>query len=478
MDSDNLEDLVVQLREEGRGAAQSIHRVAHRTFVSRGVQKTVITTTLLLIGAGLLYVPAVFGYLVFYYKYLPDQVTTVPVHLQYGVGPNPFGIAALSARNRMHDRQPYDITVSLTLPRSPANLNRGNFMVAMHLLSAASALGDTQQLQQLPHTLPYITPSPHSSSSQPSLPTRIDLPAYLATTQILFTSTRPALIPYADPLASFATRVLLLGYHVLFPRRAGAVRLAIPMAEQLSFSGSSSSSGPPKQTGSSRPSLPPQPAGLPTSLLLEVQAGQGIQVYDASVTFTARLRGLRWFMYTWWATAFGVFTFAFWAVEVVVMIGVLMAVGWCLRGTSPGGDLWEERGVEGDDDDYDYDIKAGEKGKGKGRAVDVSTAAATTSGVSGGRKKVKLQEAAPSTGSGAAAKEKGKDVKKEEGDGEEVLVSSVPDIRASQGGGEADDEGEGGEGSRSRDSGVGTSYTGQASRDGTRRRVTGRRESR
>lgn len=43
-----------------------------------------ITTTLLIIGAVLLYVPAVLGYFVFYYKYIPDQVTTVPVHLQYG----------------------------------------------------------------------------------------------------------------------------------------------------------------------------------------------------------------------------------------------------------------------------------------------------------------------------------------------------------------------------------------------------------
>ncbi|KXX75817.1 Seipin, partial [Madurella mycetomatis] len=431
-DPDNLENLVVQLREEGRDAAQNIHRVAHRTFVSRGVRKTVITTTLLLISAGLLYIPAVVGYLLFYYKYLPDQVTTVPVHLQYGVGPNPFGIAALSARNRMHDRQPYDITVSLTLPRSPTNLNRGNFM--------------------------------------PSLPTRIDLPAYLAATRVLFTSTRPALIPYADPLASLATRILLLGYHMLFPRRAGAVCLAVPMAEQVSFS---SNSSPARQTGS-RPSSSSPPPQLPTSLLLEVQAGQEIQVYDVSVTFTARLRGLRWFMYTWWATAFFLLTLGFWAVEVLVMAGVLMAVAWCLRGTGPGGDLWQEGGIEDDDGDGD-DIKGG--GMWEGKMADVPAAVAV-GGISGGRKKVKLEEAASSAGSGAAAKGKQK-VKTEEGDGEEDLISSVPDIRASQGGGEADDEGDGKgkgeEGLRLRDSGAGTGYSGQASRDHARWRFAGRR---
>jgi hypothetical protein len=355
----------------------------------------------------------------------------------------------------VHDRQPYDITVSLTLPRSPANLDRGNFMIALHLLSS---------LDTIPLPLPYITPSPHTPdhyAGPPSslVPTRVDLPTYLTSTRILYTSTRPALIPYTDPVASLARRVLLLGYHLLFPRRAAAVRLEVPMAEQVSFSEPSSSSSSSKRLGSSA-------TGLPTSLLLEVQAGQSIQVYDASVTLTARLHGLRWFMHAWRATAFVALTCGFWAVEMVVMAGFMLAVTWCLRGIEStwwGKDQEGERGEEGNHDGN------GGAGVGNGKRLKAEE----------GKGKVKIEQGAsplPSPFAPAptfAAKGKEKEVK-EEGQGEERKMATVPDIGASQAGAEADDEGDGGESVRSRALGEGTSYSSQVSGEGARRRISSR----
>ncbi|KAL2258564.1 hypothetical protein VTK26DRAFT_8086 [Humicola hyalothermophila] len=314
-------------------------------------QKALVRTTLVIITAAVLYIPAVLGYLVFYYKYLPDQVTTVPVHLQYGFGPNPFGIAALRPPHHLHTNLPYDISVSLTLPRSPANLDRGNFMIALHLLSPSSSNPAISQQQQHGQ-LPYITPAalePASNPktdnpdlSSPSLisqqlqPTRLDMPAFLAAHQILHTSTRPAIIPYMDPLASLASRLSLLLYHMLFPRTATAVRLTVPMAEQLKLS-------PPPPSRSRSPKV--LEGG---SLLLEVQAGQTIQVYEASVTFTARLEGLLWFMYTWRTTAFVLFTTVFWVTEVVVMVVVAVLAWWRLFAAEPEGDaaVVERRGRE------------------------------------------------------------------------------------------------------------------------------------
>lgn len=51
---------------------------------SETAQKALFGTALGVVAAAILYLPAVFAYLWFYYKYLPDQITTVPVHLQYG----------------------------------------------------------------------------------------------------------------------------------------------------------------------------------------------------------------------------------------------------------------------------------------------------------------------------------------------------------------------------------------------------------
>src|SRR6266566_1166101 len=59
---------------------------AIRVANSKVPWQALLHTTLLILGAIVLYSLAVIAYFVFYQKYLPDQVATVPVHLQYGYG--------------------------------------------------------------------------------------------------------------------------------------------------------------------------------------------------------------------------------------------------------------------------------------------------------------------------------------------------------------------------------------------------------
>lgn len=144
-------------------------------------------------------------------------------------------------------------------------------MVALHLL-------DNKPPIFMPTVTPLSVPGPQS---------------VLEGRNILHTSTRPAILPYTDPLVSLASRLLFLAYHVFFPT-SETTKLVVPMAERLEF----------------------RPGKMsPTSLVLDLQAGQTLQVYSVFVTITAQLHGLRWFMHKYWITSFVLFTTLFWLCE-------------------------------------------------------------------------------------------------------------------------------------------------------------------
>ncbi|KAJ9151249.1 Seipin [Pleurostoma richardsiae] len=271
-------------------------RATYNAATSKTAQRTLLNTILAAAASSVLFGLAAIAYLLFYHNYLPDQITTIPIHLQYGYEVNPYGIASLADKN-FKDLQDYDITVTLKLPRSPPNLDRGNFMLALHLLDDAS-----NKLV----TPPTAAAAAAQSTAPPIMPT-----SALQGKTILHSSARPAIVPYTDPLVSLASRLLFLAYHIFFPASETAT-LRVPMAERLQFR---------------RGTL------MPTSLLLDVQAGQALQVYSAAVTVTAQLRGLRWLMYTWRITSFLVFTTGFWLFEVV-----FMGLAWVVLSVVFGGD--------------------------------------------------------------------------------------------------------------------------------------------
>ena len=65
-------------------ASQDYVRGTFNAVTSKTAQRTLVNTILLVVASTILYGSAAFGYLLFYHNYLPDQVTSVPVHLQYG----------------------------------------------------------------------------------------------------------------------------------------------------------------------------------------------------------------------------------------------------------------------------------------------------------------------------------------------------------------------------------------------------------
>lgn len=204
---------------------------------------------------------------------------------------NPYGVSSFKDAN-FKDYQAYDISVTLNMPNSPSNIERGNFMLALHLLddNTPSTAGKIMSAMGAQTTLNSV-PAPRS---------------VLDGRNILYTSTRPAIVPYTDPLVSLAKRILLLGYHIFVPS-SETTKLRVPMVERLEF-----------YRGAPR-------AMMPTSLVLDVQAGQALQVYSVSITVTARLSGLRWFMHTWRVTSFLLGTSFFWLVEVFSLLTTALA---------------------------------------------------------------------------------------------------------------------------------------------------------
>lgn len=181
--------------------------------------------------------------------------------------------------------QAYDVTVDLTVPRSPTNLERGNFMVALYALRS-------------------LPDNPALAFKLPSDPYE-----HVTDANVVFASRRPALIPYEDPLVAMASRVLFLLYHIMFAATE-QVTLTMPMGELVNFRDV-----------------------LPLSILLDVQAGQALQVYSATVTLVARLSGLRWFMYNHRIVSFVVCTAVFWLFEMVSTILAWLILAYVLSGT-------------------------------------------------------------------------------------------------------------------------------------------------
>jgi hypothetical protein len=375
---------------------------SYRAATSKTAQRTVLNTILVTTASAFLYALAAIAYILFYNAYLPDQVTTLPIHLQYNYGPNPYGVAPLS---NLKDYQAYDISLSLTLPRSPPNLDRGNFMVALYLLdrpgTSTSPATDSASDQQLTTLPPTIFPPPDPRS-------------YLSTRRVLYTSHRPALVPYTDPVVSLASRLLFLPGHIFFPSsfRASSTSLTVSLAEKVSFPSLSPGGG--TTTGKR----------IPASLFLELQAGQDLRVSDASVTVTAQLSGLRWLMYTYRVASFLAGTAAFWGCEVVCM-----ALAWGVLAVFVFGGTKEEEDQQREPDS----TQEGEKGQGIGDEGDMSDTERTF----------------PTTGRQPPLKYESV---KEEDDGVSVGMAEMPLAP----GVEADDEDEDGDGGGWRDSGIGT----------------------
>lgn len=76
---------------EGAEFARSVYnatfgtvRPVLRALTGKTAQRTLLTTVIFSLVSAFMFGLSCLGYLAFYREYLPDQITTVPVHLQYG----------------------------------------------------------------------------------------------------------------------------------------------------------------------------------------------------------------------------------------------------------------------------------------------------------------------------------------------------------------------------------------------------------
>ncbi|KAI3317729.1 hypothetical protein HD806DRAFT_514120 [Xylariaceae sp. AK1471] len=258
-------------------------KAPYQVATSSTAKRTYLGTVLFVAASLALLCVAALAYPIFYYNYVPKKVISLPIHLQYNAGLNPYGVTSVSSHLMLE--QAYDVHVELTLPRSPTNLERGNFMVALYALNSNPD-------------------NPGFAFSMPEDPYE-----HVTNNNVVFSSRRPALIPYEDPLVSTAARILFLLYHIVFSHVSQTVTLSIPMGELVEFRDV-----------------------LPLSILIDVQAGQTLQVYSSTVTLVARLTGIRWFMYNHRILSFWVCTTVFWLAEMVSMGIAWLVLGSVLSG--------------------------------------------------------------------------------------------------------------------------------------------------
>jgi hypothetical protein len=201
------------------------------------------------------------------------------------VGDHPFGVVPITPP-LPKTQQHYDLSITVNMPESPRNLDRGNFMISLLLLD--TDLSTTIDLSRS-----------DASSKGPIDPQ-----------SVIFTARRPALVPYTDPIISLARRLALLPLHLVFPQ-SHAYSMTMSLAEGVVF---------------------PRTSRVPKSVYVELLGGQDLQTYDVSLTMTARLRGLRWILHNYRILSFVTLTLGFWSMQMLFAGLALFALGAFFEG--------------------------------------------------------------------------------------------------------------------------------------------------
>ncbi|KAG6005168.1 hypothetical protein E4U21_000360 [Claviceps maximensis] len=276
-----------------------------RMVTSKMAQRAAVNVVLLASSVASLLALASLATALFFQNFVPDQFITSPVFLQYQSGVNPYGTVQLAYPSpKLH--QDYDVSVTLSMPRSPPNTEHGNFMVSLYLVRESGQGGQAHAVGR------------RTATAQ----------QYLDSQKVLFESRRPALMPYEDPIISAAKRALFLGYYMLFPR-AQRRTMTIQLAERVNFD---------------------KAAAKPTTALVEIEAGQQIQIYETALILTAQLRGLRWLMFHYRLLTYIAFTLVFWVCEVLFMC--LAWVTWSTAVTPKSSTVKASDVSDAEDDDH------------------------------------------------------------------------------------------------------------------------------
>lgn len=177
----------------------------------------------------------------------------------------------------------------------------------------------------------YRPPVPALSQAGPFDPS---MQTSIPPENLLFFSRRPAILTYSSQLVELSSQVFSLPLYMVGIKKESEV-LHIPMGESATFSKGWKN--------------------VPGFAILELQAGQEVQVYDVRLHFTARFSGLRWLMYNHRILSFIFFTSAFWGSEVVFTLLAWLALQSMF---APKTDVKKEAKGDGEETDESTAIKA------------------------------------------------------------------------------------------------------------------------
>ncbi|KAF2828497.1 hypothetical protein CC86DRAFT_193924 [Ophiobolus disseminans] len=280
-----------------------------RIATSPVLLRTYLRTILLYITSTILFGCAAVAYTSFYYSYIPVRGISAPVYLQYNHGDTtrqtilptgdarnnwPYGIANIPG---LVSRQKYDVVVEMTVPRSKINLDAGNWMVALEIRGSSTAAGGVKGLLGWDEEWNV---QDHSHGGVPGATTqKVETEGLAYTPTVLARSRRPAILTYRSYVIEHAHRLLrlplyLVGWHT------ESEHIEINMMESVEFDKG--------------------PRNIPSSIKVEVRSKYPLEVYTVSVSFSAKLEGLRWLMYRYWLSSAIAGTCLFWSVEMVVLL--------------------------------------------------------------------------------------------------------------------------------------------------------------
>ncbi|KAI5788460.1 putative adipose-regulatory protein-domain-containing protein [Geopyxis carbonaria] len=139
-----------------------------RTLASPPARRLYLHTLLLTLASLALFLLSALSYTLFYNLYIPPLSSTHAVHFQFPHAapppstflpqtPPPPPHASILDLRALVPRQPYAATLHLTLPASPRNVARENFMARLAVQSSAGAtLLDTARPGIVPYTSPLL----------------------------------------------------------------------------------------------------------------------------------------------------------------------------------------------------------------------------------------------------------------------------------------------------------------------------------
>lgn len=300
-----------------------------RVLTSPPLLRTYLRTLLLLIASTVLFAFAIIAYTSFYYSYIPIRGITVPVYLQFDHGTTPTSYLGLTESNRklgqeiqkwphavagvqgLVDRQKYDVSVEMVVPRSRTNLQAGNWMVDLSLRTASSSSTPNSIKTMLgwdDDTADCTSPKDGNTATTTSR------------AEILAHSRRPAILTYRSWPTEHLYRLLRFPLY-LTGFGTESETLHISMLESAYF-----------------------PSTVPSSLRLELRSRTPLDVYRVTVHISAKLEGLRWLMYTYRLTSLVVFVALFWGTEMCVLLLTWGAVTMLLGSSPKEEDGKEENG--------------------------------------------------------------------------------------------------------------------------------------